>query len=107
MRLPIIASSSGDVLIFETVELAQGYIEPQDVEDNEYIVFDSEGRLLQLVLRTQDEILVEQVETIPNHAAQLQQTLINFLSQIGISKEWLQQASLEQLVEKGMDYKTE
>jgi hypothetical protein len=107
MKTPIVAYNYGDVLVFEKVEFLQGYIEPQDVEDDEYIVFDSEGRLLQLVLRTPNEIIVQEMEDNPTHVAQLQQIMSGFLSRRGVSKEWLQQASLEQLIDRGLEYKTE
>lgn len=43
---PVIADNHGDLLIFESVSKAEAYIEAIDVLNNEYVLYDSEGRLL-------------------------------------------------------------
>lgn len=48
MVTPILISSGGDVLSFDTVEAAQEYLEPVDVMNDEHLAFDAEGQALHL-----------------------------------------------------------
>lgn len=46
MKPPIIVDSQGDLLLFESVEKAERYLEPIDIEGELVPIFDSEGRRL-------------------------------------------------------------
>ena len=107
MKVPIIVSNFGDVLIFDSIEKAERYIEPIDVDNNEYIAYDSEGHLLHLVNLPRYQVAIEPAETEPNHANELREILMDFLARTGVSKSWLSRASLQELVKKGMEYTTE
>jgi hypothetical protein len=107
MKAPVILSNYGDVLIFDSIEKAERYIEPIDVTNNEYIAYDSEGRLLRLVEQSRYRVIVEPVESDPSHRGELREILVDFLARIGVSQNWLAGASLEDLVTKGLEYKTE
>jgi len=48
LKLPIIGSCHGDVSIFGSLQAAQSYLEPQDVENGDWKVFDADGYLLTL-----------------------------------------------------------
>ncbi len=46
MKLPIIIYEHGDILSFDSLAEACNYVEPIDVKNNEYIVYDSTGEIL-------------------------------------------------------------
>lgn len=46
MKPPIVIDENGDICIFETKEVAEQYIEPIDVINHEYTVFDADGNCL-------------------------------------------------------------
>ena len=101
---PIIVYDQGDVLVFESISLAERYLEIYDL--NEYVGYDSEGRLLHLT--TYDNLVkIELAELEPNHISELQMILIKFFSEIGIERDWLLKASLNELIEKSLEYKIE
>ena len=114
MKPPIIIDESGDVAIFETAETASVYLEPPDIINEEYVAYDSEGRLLKLSLSDSRmpinyermKIIIEPTEAEPSHASDLRKILMRFLSYLGISKDWVVSASLKDLVSKSLEYKT-
>jgi hypothetical protein len=53
MKLPIIVNESGDILIYRTVEQAECALEPIDVKNGAYVVYDSQGRRVSLSLVTE------------------------------------------------------
>jgi hypothetical protein len=111
MKPPIIANNLGDVLIFESITKAERYIEPIDVKNGAYVIYDSEGRLLEAsVVKKKimgERVVLKDREQAPEHQAELRDLLIEFLSTLGESKESLAACSLSQLVEKGLQFKTE
>jgi len=66
MRPPIVIDEHGDISLSPSVEAAARYIEPIDVRNNEYVVYDSTGYLLQLVP-------TEPVVSIPDYRSELPQ----------------------------------
>ena len=50
----VVERDSGEVYLFRSETDASRYLEPIDVERQEYEAFDSEGRPLELVIRTDD-----------------------------------------------------
>jgi hypothetical protein len=106
MKTPIFINERGDVSVFESVEDAEHYIEPIDVANNEYVGYDSEGRLLQLTVTDANRVNIRSAESVPRHAAELRKALTWFLSYVGVSENWLSNASLQELVEKMLEYKT-
>ena len=52
MEFPLITFCDGDILIFSSKDFAENYIEPIDVENNEWIVFDVTGKKLALRIVT-------------------------------------------------------
>jgi hypothetical protein len=107
MKVPIFLNEAGNVLVFESVENAERYAEPIDVANEEYIAYDSEGRLLELyVLEKTNRVKIRAAEMEPTHSTELQKAIVDFLSYAGISREWLSNASLNDLVTKMLDYKT-
>lgn len=107
MKPPIIADNFGDLLIFNTIESAQGYLEPIDVRSNEYVVYDSEGRLLRALASSDSgPVTIEDAEKVPTHQTALRGALISFLSQVGERREDLVQRPLHELVSLGLKYPT-
>ena len=47
MQFPIIViDSGGDIALFDSIDSAESYIEPIDVDNGEYQIFDSQGRTM-------------------------------------------------------------
>jgi len=55
MKTPISVNEHGDVSVFASVEEAESYMEPIDVERGEYVVTDADGRRLEVDV-TIDEV---------------------------------------------------
>lgn len=54
MRTPIKVNENGDISYFDTIEEAEAYMEPVDVENGEYVVTDADGRPLSASVITVD-----------------------------------------------------
>ena len=121
IKAPIVVDNFGDLLIFSSIADAQRYLEPIDVRDKEYLAYDSEGRLLKLDVAIEksdlrkiptladggEQIVLRPAEAEPLHAAELQGKLIQYFAQVGEAGEWLRSATLDELIQKGVEnYKT-
>ena len=106
IQAPIIVDDHGDVLVFESVAIAERYLEPVDVENEEYVAFDSEGRKLDLIVEGL-RVAVREGEGQPSQRVRLEESLRSFFEAIGLEKSWYESASLSELIEKGLEYKTE
>lgn len=104
MKPPIIVDENGDTAIYENVEDVELHLETIDVANNEYVAYDSEGRLLRL-LPTSPRITVESAEQEPSHADEVHYLLFELLLYFGLPADWLRQASLQDLVERALEYK--
>ena len=96
---PIISIATGDVEIFRDVTSIEGMIEPPDVD--EYDVWDSEGRHLQVVVRDATGYGPVKLQVLdPNpHEQELRELLLfNMLEERG--GEWTKDASAVDLAEK-------
>lgn len=72
MKEPIIeASEHNDILVFETKEKAERYIEAIDLQNGEVILYDSEGRLLSAKPHPNGSIIIEPNNSDPTHQEQL------------------------------------
>jgi hypothetical protein len=96
MRLPLIVDSNGDLSVFREVRDMERYLEAADVHNNEYVVYDSEGRLVQLgtewaPIQMLSGLLKENIEVVrlvscdpePNHADELSDRVRRFLAGVG------------------------
>jgi len=54
MKTPILINEHGDISTFATVEEAEAYMEPIDVERGEYVVTDAAGLPLSVVVVTEE-----------------------------------------------------
>ena len=102
---PIIVDESGATDIFDSIESAERYMEPIDVEDNLYVAFDGTGRLLRLIPTT-PRITIEAAEEVPNHAERLRELLIQFLKDCRVTDSNLSNLSLPELVLKSRAFTT-
>lgn len=120
MRPPIVLNAGGDICFFPTKEAAEINMEPIDVRNGYFTAYDSKGHCLTLDIIEKEvtiffglkKAMVEHVAIVaaepePTHAEELRQMIIEYFERIGadflgISQDWLQQASLEELVQKGV-----
>ena len=85
MKAPIVVDENGDVSVFETVEYAAAFLEAIDVANDEYVAYDSEGRLLALeVSSANQQVMIREAETVATHADDLRRTLRSFFSRTGV-----------------------
>lgn len=81
---PIIAVSTGtdgDVLVFGTLERAIEYLEPVDVRESEYAVYDGEGRLLRASADSDaGPVRITEAERVPTHQDPLRRALVSLLA---------------------------
>ena len=101
MKLPIIISEHGDLSLYDSLEAAQCDVEAIDVRNNEYIAFDSEGRLLKLDLvpmRWTDGVSISVAEVEPTHQSALAATIHVFLKRVLPIESSLDSMSLNELV---------
>jgi hypothetical protein len=101
---PIIVNEKGDVSLYETVEDAEVALEPIDIENEEYAIFDSEG-LVMVPRVANDQIHVELSDSSPRQVEpeQLQTALRRFLSQLdqeltGVTEDEIWRSRLPELI---------
>jgi hypothetical protein len=114
MRLPIIVDARGDLSFYNSVAEMLKALEAIDVTNQEYLVYDAEGRRIQLgvarkrvffgLLEGPDVVIVESEEPTPTHAPQLRACISDFLTRVGVDREWVAHATQADLVEKALNY---
>ena len=105
IKPPVIVDETGDIDVFESVEAAEIYLEPIDVENDRFVAFDSVGRLLRL-LPTTPRVTIESAEEFPNHAGRLRELLIQFLKDCGSTDPDVSKLEVPELVQKSLAFKT-
>ncbi len=108
MKTPIFdISEPNDVLIFESKEKAERYIEATDLLTGNCLIVDSEGRALTTLPQANGSIIIEPSFSEPTHQVELHRALVDFFQALGENQEWLKRASLPELVHKSLEHKTE
>lgn len=108
MKTPIFEiSEPNDVLIFETKEKAERYIEAIDLLNGNCLLVDAEGRLLNASPHKNGSIIIDPNFSEPTYQNELRKVLIDFFKAVGEDKDWVDKAILSELVEKSLAYKTE
>jgi len=114
MKTPIIVNGHDDVSIFESVEHAEHYLDPIHVKDERYVIYNSEGHLLQLEIlqkellpifgRTEpiETVKINTPESITDHSGELQKLLINFFRETRIALQENDLLSLRELVDEAV-----
>jgi len=113
MNYPLIFDENGALFFCRTKEDAEKYLEVEDILENEYVAYDSDGRLLQLrVERTYKPILfglrkkmlpkiiIECAETTPAHRNELRNKLLEFYKKITSDAKVDPDISLQDLLAK-------
>jgi hypothetical protein len=114
MRPPIIIDNHGDMLFFDTIQQAEKYLEPIDVRNQEYAVYDSAGMKLRQVIKLPEpfnsfrQLLfpVEQVElivTTENCASELKDKLAMYIERLQQMRQTRCSRGLSERFEKAMD----
>lgn len=110
MKPPIICVEGDDVICFSSLEaIMQCLCEPdwEGVGRGEEVAYDSEGRRLSLYvvqapgLFGRKTLVVEHEDTNPVHVTELARVLRSFLARTKVARDWLDTASLSDLVERG------
>lgn len=115
MRPPILLYAEGSFDFFKSVEEAERYAEPIDVQNHEYVAYDSEGRRLELRVEEEavslwlglEKTFRERVRIVPaedtaTHADELKSLLQDFLSKLGGPPDSLHSATLQDLIAAGI-----
>jgi hypothetical protein len=103
MKLPIIIDESGDILVFDSLESAERHLEPIDILNGEFVGYDAEGRLLNIVPNG-FIAKISLAELEPTHADNLEKVLRDLFLDVDPSPEWVINASLEELIQKVLKY---
>lgn len=103
MKLPVIINENGDVYFYDCLEKAELDIEPPDVKNNIYVIYDSEGLLLIPVVMDDPVYDIVKIRASDEkRPLELMETLISFLSEVGHDSVILETMSLEELVKLGL-----
>ena len=119
MDTPIIISESGAIDVFRSLHEAENYIEPIDVKNNEYVIYDASGRLLaanvveqkkkrsSIIAGTSEQVVISRTEEVPAHAEDVKRLLSEFLAQSEKNEQSVyDELNLKQLVERSLRYAT-
>ncbi|MFI3158436.1 MAG: hypothetical protein QX199_20015 [Methylococcaceae bacterium] len=113
MKAPIIVCENGDINIFQSKEDAESYMEPTDVENAEFMVFDSEGKTLLLDVYTEKgsglfgffggrikKVKIKSDNFIPENVNVLRFQLTNFLLKLNSGNQLPSSASISELIDR-------
>ena len=111
MNFPLIIDENGALFFCKTKEDAENYLELQDIIENEYVAYDSDGRLLLLKIEEANKpvlfgliekkipkVVIECAETTPMHRSELYNKLLTFYKKITRGAEINSEVSLKELL---------
>ena len=103
MRPPIFVWQPNELLVFDSVEWAEQWTEPYDVDEG--VVYDAEGRLLAFELEgpgpvPEKRVVLHAREPDPTHEKELRTAIIQVSLAAGTKLD--PSASLEQLIEPAL-----
>jgi len=105
----VIAYEHGDILIFDSRERAEKYLEPIDVKNDEYILYNGDGkRLIANVVRDSNGIdrTVIFEDRVDNSAQdELREILTRLLTLSGFDLDSLKNMTLSELVSVSLKFK--
>jgi hypothetical protein len=110
MRPPIVADNCGDITLFETIDSAERFLEPIDIRNQEYELFDADGNILRASI-SQDAKGVERVELQHDDSmrcdeSKLRQKLFAYLQQLGLDAG-MEDSSLSALLRRVAEFAKE
>jgi len=97
LRAPIVVNEHGDISVFASVEAAACKLEPIDVENGEYVAYDGDGFLLQLV-PTHPTTTISGRMPMPARPEELRDLLRDFFARVEPGKGPGSTASLDELL---------
>ncbi len=104
-RLIFIADKFGeDIGIFGSIEDAAAHLEAVDVRNEEYVGFDSDGKLLKIEADN-NRVFIYPSEDVATHIKDLKERLITYLEAVGEELDENVKLSLPCLVEISSKYK--
>ena len=111
MRPPILLYADGSFDFFKSVAEAERYAEPIDVQNHEYVAYDSDGRRLELRVETEvvaglfglgkinrERVCIVPAEDTATHAEELKNLLRAFLQKLGTPPDSPHSATLQDLI---------
>jgi hypothetical protein len=119
MKPPIFITESNDISVHPTVKHAEQFLELQDVKDNIYTAYDSEGNLLNLSTgfieckyhfiwlkwtKRCEIVMIRDYDPPINQITELRTKIVNFLTYKGISDAGLISVSTEELIKRMYKY---
>ena len=107
MKPPIIGYSEGNPQFFKTAESAASYMEPADVRNGEWVLYDSEGRQLRAEVAKgflSEFVVLHPAESKPTHQRELIQILIDYLCRRGELEDDVREQPLSELLELARRY---
>ena len=102
MKPPIIISENGDIYFYTTLEEAERDIEPPDVSNGIYVIYDSEGLVLTPTIV--DDPIYDVIKIIASEESrpiELMKILTDFFSEAGHDLLMLDTMTLEELINLG------
>ena len=98
MKLPILIDEHGDITAFESVEHAEASLEAIDVHNEEYVAYDSDGKLLNVRVGPADRISISEISPSVDAQKGLKQALLNVLARHAPAHNELEHRELSEAV---------
>jgi hypothetical protein len=107
----VIAYEHGDVLIFDSIDGAERYVEPIDVENDEYIFYNGRAQLLTAVVvknpKGYKRVKIQTPSTGPSSEPELRKILTRLLSFEGYDEDNLLDKTLNTLIRESLKFRRE
>ena len=109
MEEVVIAYDHGDVIIFDSISRAEKYLESIDVNNNEYILYNGNGRRLIANVRSEsrgfERVVITEDLIDDSSKSELMQILTRLLNYSGFDMESLNNMELGELVHESLKFK--
>ena len=106
----IVLGKYEDVTIFESREKAEEYLEPIDIRNGEYTIYDASGKRLQASIEKDlkgiERVTLLIAEDPIINIPEIKRILVGLLSRSGYPKVALDKMELDQLVRESLEFKT-
>ncbi len=112
MKSPIFVYDYSDdrVYVYSTKEMAETFLEAQDIPHISYIAYDRDGYQLEFVPASPIWVTIQPIIPAVNKSEELRKRLRDFLKEKefeGTASDWLSNASLDELTTKALEYEVE
>jgi hypothetical protein len=98
MKPPIFIDEHGDITAFESVEHAELSLEAVDVRNQEYVAYDSDGKLLNVGVGPADSISISEISPVVDAEQGLKQALLNVFARHAPAHNELERRDLHEIV---------